>query len=78
VPRNWKVQKRSTQFSAAFLSGSLYEDAIEPTLNALHDVVPDYIVPYQYTGWTTINMIISNIPSKFIPPRVGTRFIFEK
>lgn len=60
------------------LSGSLYEGAIEPTLGALQDADPDYVVPCHCTGWKAINMLIQRMPQKFIPPSVGTRFVFQK
>jgi 7,8-dihydropterin-6-yl-methyl-4-(beta-D-ribofuranosyl)aminobenzene 5'-phosphate synthase len=59
------------------LSGDLNEDAIEPTMRALQDDVdPDYIVPCHCSGWKAINTIIQRMPQKFIPPSVGTRFVF--
>jgi 7,8-dihydropterin-6-yl-methyl-4-(beta-D-ribofuranosyl)aminobenzene 5'-phosphate synthase len=59
------------------LSGTLYEDAIEPTIRALQDDAdPDYIVPCHCTGWKAINTIIQRMPQKFIQPSVGTRFVF--
>jgi 7,8-dihydropterin-6-yl-methyl-4-(beta-D-ribofuranosyl)aminobenzene 5'-phosphate synthase len=58
------------------LSGELYEDAIEPTIRALQDADPDYIVPCHCTGWKAINTIIQRMPKKFIQPSVGTRFEF--
>jgi 7,8-dihydropterin-6-yl-methyl-4-(beta-D-ribofuranosyl)aminobenzene 5'-phosphate synthase len=58
------------------LSGALYEDAIEPTVRALQDADPDYIVPCHCTGWKAINTIIQHMPQKFIQPSVGTKFVF--
>jgi 7,8-dihydropterin-6-yl-methyl-4-(beta-D-ribofuranosyl)aminobenzene 5'-phosphate synthase len=58
------------------LSGALYEDAIEPTVTALQDADPDYIVPCHCTGWKAINAIIQRMPQKFIQASVGTRFVF--
>lgn len=59
------------------LSGKLYEDAIEPTVEALEDADPDYLVPCHCTGWRAINTIIQRMPEKFIQPSVGTKFVFE-
>jgi 7,8-dihydropterin-6-yl-methyl-4-(beta-D-ribofuranosyl)aminobenzene 5'-phosphate synthase len=59
------------------LSGKLYEGAIEPTVHALKDADPDYLVPCHCTGWRAINTIIQRMPDKFIPPSVGTKFVFE-
>jgi 7,8-dihydropterin-6-yl-methyl-4-(beta-D-ribofuranosyl)aminobenzene 5'-phosphate synthase len=58
------------------LSGALHEDAIEPTIRALQDADPDYIVPCHCTGWKATNAIIQRMPQKFIQPSVGTRFVF--
>ncbi len=58
------------------LSGELHEDAIEPTIEALQDIDPDYIIPCHCTGWKAINTIIQRMPQKFIPPSVGTQFVF--
>lgn len=58
------------------LSGELNEHAIEPTVKALQDVDPDYIVPCHCTGWKATTTIIQRMPQKFIPPSVGTRFVF--
>ena len=59
------------------LSGTLYEDAIEPTIRALQeDADRDYIVPCHCSGWKAINTIIQRMPQKFIQPSVGTRFVF--
>lgn len=58
------------------LSGELNEHAIEPTVKALQDVDPDYIVPCHCTGWKATTTIIQHMPQKFIPPSVGTRFVF--
>ena len=58
------------------LSGELYEDAIEPTIRALQDADPDYIIPCHCTGWKAINSIIQSMPQKFIQPSVGTKFVF--
>jgi 7,8-dihydropterin-6-yl-methyl-4-(beta-D-ribofuranosyl)aminobenzene 5'-phosphate synthase len=58
------------------LSGELYEDAIEPTIRALQEADPDYVVPCHCTGWKAINTIIQRMPQKFIQPSVGTRFVF--
>ncbi|AFU59902.1 putative beta-lactamase domain-containing protein [Candidatus Nitrososphaera gargensis Ga9.2] len=58
------------------LSGRLQEEAIEPTLKDLQSADPDYIVPCHCTGWKAVNTIIQRMPEKFIPPSVGTRFVF--
>ena len=58
------------------LSGALWEEAIESTVNDLQAADPDFIVPCHCTGWRAINTIIQRMPEKFIQPSVGTRFVF--
>lgn len=70
------VDKIHAVLGGFHLSGPLYEDAIEPTVKALQDADADYVVPCHCTGWKAINMIISQMPQKFIAPSVGSRFVF--
>jgi 7,8-dihydropterin-6-yl-methyl-4-(beta-D-ribofuranosyl)aminobenzene 5'-phosphate synthase len=56
--------------------GGIYEAAIEPTLNELQKVDPDYIIPCHCTGWKATNKIIKTMPEKFIQTSVGTKFNF--
>lgn len=58
------------------LSGRLYEAAIEPTIHALEDTDPDFLVPCHCTGWKAVNTIIQRMPAKFIQPTVGAKFEF--
>ena len=58
------------------LSGKLYEAAIEPTISALQDADPGFLVPCHCTGWKAVNTIIQRMPAKFIQPTVGARFEF--
>ena len=58
------------------LSGPLYERIIAPTIDALADFAPDYLVPSHCTGWRAIHAIAARCPDAFIPNSVGTRFEF--
>jgi 7,8-dihydropterin-6-yl-methyl-4-(beta-D-ribofuranosyl)aminobenzene 5'-phosphate synthase len=58
------------------LTGSIYEQAIEPTITELQNANPDYIIPCHCTGWKATNRIIQIMPEKFIQTSVGTSFIF--
>jgi 7,8-dihydropterin-6-yl-methyl-4-(beta-D-ribofuranosyl)aminobenzene 5'-phosphate synthase len=58
------------------LTGTTYEGAIEPTLKAMGDLDPRYIVPCHCTGWKAVNRIIQLFPEKFIQPSVGTTLDF--
>lgn len=54
----------------------IYEEAIEPTLEELQKVNPEYIIPCHCTGWKASNRIIDLMPEKFIQSSVGTIFTF--
>lgn len=56
--------------------GGIYEEAIEPTLNELQKIDPDYIVPCHCTGWKAANRIIESMPEKYLQSSVGTIFSF--
>ena len=56
--------------------GGIYEEAIEPTLNELQKIDPDYIVPCHCTGWKAANRIIETMPEKYLQSSVGTIFSF--
>jgi 7,8-dihydropterin-6-yl-methyl-4-(beta-D-ribofuranosyl)aminobenzene 5'-phosphate synthase len=57
--------------------GGIYEDAIEPTLEDLQKIDPDYLVPCHCTGWKAANRIIDIMPEKYLQSSVGTVFSFE-
>lgn len=56
--------------------GGIFEEAIEPTLNELQKIDPDYIVPCHCTGWKAANRIIETMPEKYLQSSVGTTFSF--
>jgi 7,8-dihydropterin-6-yl-methyl-4-(beta-D-ribofuranosyl)aminobenzene 5'-phosphate synthase len=56
--------------------GGIFEEAIEPTLNELQKIDPDYIVPCHCTGWKAANRIIETMPEKYLQSSVGTIFSF--
>jgi 7,8-dihydropterin-6-yl-methyl-4-(beta-D-ribofuranosyl)aminobenzene 5'-phosphate synthase len=58
------------------LTGSIHEQAIEPTIMELQNANPDYIIPCHCTGWKATNRIIQIMSEKFIQTSVGTSFIF--
>lgn len=57
-------------------AGGIYDEAIEPTMQELEKINPDYIVPCHCTGWKATNRIIESFPEKFIQTGVGTTFTF--
>jgi 7,8-dihydropterin-6-yl-methyl-4-(beta-D-ribofuranosyl)aminobenzene 5'-phosphate synthase len=74
--RLWGVEKIYAVIGGFYLSGALYEEAIESAVRDLQTADPDYFVPCHCTGWRAINMIIQRKPEKLIQPGVGTRFVF--
>lgn len=58
------------------LSGKLYENIIDPTLDELKQVSPRFIVPCHCTGWKAVNRIIQLMPNSFIQSSVGSTFVF--
>jgi 7,8-dihydropterin-6-yl-methyl-4-(beta-D-ribofuranosyl)aminobenzene 5'-phosphate synthase len=59
------------------LTGPLLAPVIEPTVNALKDLNPAYIVPTHCTGRMAIQQIEKEMPEKFLLNMVGTRMIFS-
>ena len=53
------------------------EKIIQPTINAMKKVDPDYIVPMHCTGWNAINQFAKEMPDQFILNSVGSSYIFQ-
>jgi 7,8-dihydropterin-6-yl-methyl-4-(beta-D-ribofuranosyl)aminobenzene 5'-phosphate synthase len=58
------------------LSGKRAEPAVEPTVAALEELKPEYVVPSHCSGFNAASLISSRMPDAFIPNSVGTRFQF--
>jgi 7,8-dihydropterin-6-yl-methyl-4-(beta-D-ribofuranosyl)aminobenzene 5'-phosphate synthase len=58
------------------LSGP-FQAIIPPTVDALYDLQPDYLVPCHCTGWRAIHALAGRFPDAFIQNSVGTRFEFR-
>lgn len=58
------------------LNGPAFEPVIKPTLEALREIDPAYIVPMHCTGWNAINRIMAAMPEKCILNTVGTTYVF--
>ena len=59
------------------LTGPAFASRIQPTIDALKSINPDYVVPMHCTGWNAINQLFSAIPGKIILNTVGTRYCFD-
>lgn len=58
------------------LNGPLFEPLIPPTLDALDQLAPDFIVPAHCTGWRAVHAIAARFPQQFIQNSVATTFHF--
>jgi len=58
------------------LSGKAFEQVIPPTIAALKEIGPDYLVPMHCTGWAAINRFMDAMPGTCILNTVGTTYVF--
>jgi 7,8-dihydropterin-6-yl-methyl-4-(beta-D-ribofuranosyl)aminobenzene 5'-phosphate synthase len=58
------------------LSGKIYEDIIDPTLDELVKLDARFIVPCHCTGWKAVNKIVQSVRDSFIQSSVGSKFLF--
>jgi 7,8-dihydropterin-6-yl-methyl-4-(beta-D-ribofuranosyl)aminobenzene 5'-phosphate synthase len=58
------------------LTGAVNEFAIEPTIDALKELNPEYIVPTHCTGRKATMLIEKEMPEKFLLNMSGTKMIF--
>lgn len=59
------------------LTGGIFEPIIAPTVSALQEIGPRYIVPGHCTGWSATHQIARALPEAFLANSVGTEFIFS-
>lgn len=58
------------------LTGPIFEPIIQPTIDELKRINPDYVVPMHCTGWKAINRIAEELPEQFLLNTVGTTYVF--
>lgn len=58
------------------LTGKLFEPIIQPTIDEMKNIKPDYIVPTHCTGWKAINRFAEEMPEQFMLNTVGTKYVF--
>ncbi len=59
------------------LTGPLFEPIIQPTIEEMKKINPDYVVPMHCTGWDAINQFKLEMPNQVIINTVGTNYILE-
>ena len=58
------------------LAGPLYGAVIDPTVSALKEISPDFLLPTHCTGWKAMHEIARQMPGAFIQNSVGTKLMF--
>ncbi len=59
------------------LTGPIFEPIIDPTVEALKEAAPDYVIPMHCTGWSAIKRFSERMPEQFLLNSVGTSYVFE-
>jgi 7,8-dihydropterin-6-yl-methyl-4-(beta-D-ribofuranosyl)aminobenzene 5'-phosphate synthase len=60
-----------------YLTGRLFDPIIQPTIDEMKKIKPDYIVPMHCTGWKAINRFVEEMPEQFLVNTVGTTYVFN-
>jgi 7,8-dihydropterin-6-yl-methyl-4-(beta-D-ribofuranosyl)aminobenzene 5'-phosphate synthase len=68
------VEKLHALLGGFHLSGPAFEPLIEPTVAALADLAPEFLVPAHCTGWKAQHRLAAALPQAFLPNAVGTSF----
>jgi 7,8-dihydropterin-6-yl-methyl-4-(beta-D-ribofuranosyl)aminobenzene 5'-phosphate synthase len=58
------------------LSGSIFDPLIQPTLEELGNIGPEFIVPGHCTGWKATHEIARKMPQAYVQTGVGTQLHF--
>lgn len=58
------------------LTGPAVAARIQPTVDAVKELNPDYVVPMHCTGWDAITRFMASMPEQCILNTVGTRYVF--
>jgi 7,8-dihydropterin-6-yl-methyl-4-(beta-D-ribofuranosyl)aminobenzene 5'-phosphate synthase len=58
------------------LSGSIFDPLIQPTLEELANIGPEFIVPGHCTGWRATHEIARKMPQSYVQTGVGTQLHF--
>ena len=58
------------------LTGGIFEPIIDPTVEALMEIDPRWLVPTHCTGWKAVRQFQEKFPERFIQNSVGTTYKF--
>ena len=59
------------------LTGRIFDPIIQPTINEMRRIKPDYVIPMHCTGWKAINRFAEEMPEQFLLNTVGTTYVFN-
>jgi len=59
------------------LTGRLFDKIIQPIIDEMKRIKPDYVVPMHCTGWKAINRFAEEMPEEFLLNTVGTTYVFN-
>jgi 7,8-dihydropterin-6-yl-methyl-4-(beta-D-ribofuranosyl)aminobenzene 5'-phosphate synthase len=71
------IQKVHAVLGGFHLSGK-NEDLIDPTINEMKAIDPDYVAPMHCTGWKAINRFAQEMPERFLLNSVGTTYLLGR
>jgi len=57
------------------LGGPLFESIIDPTVAAIEEFDPDFLLPTHCTGWKAIHELARRMPEAYVQNSVGTRLV---
>ncbi|MDD5312225.1 MAG: MBL fold metallo-hydrolase [Dehalococcoidia bacterium] len=72
-----QIQSVHAVLGGFHLTGRLFEPIIEPTIEEMKKIAPEFIVPMHCTGWKAINQFAIKMPSQFLLNSVGTTYVFQ-
>lgn len=58
------------------LRGQVFDPIIQPTIDEMKRIDPDYVVSMHCTGWKAINQFAEEMPEKFLLNTVGITHFF--
>jgi len=58
------------------LTGPMFDPIIPPTIEAMKQMDPHYLIPLHCTGWKAITRFAEEMPWQFILNTVGTTYVF--
>jgi 7,8-dihydropterin-6-yl-methyl-4-(beta-D-ribofuranosyl)aminobenzene 5'-phosphate synthase len=59
------------------LTGPMFEPIIQPTIDAMKELDPAFVMPMHCTGWKAINRFAQEMPDQFFLTSVGTSYVFQ-